>query len=190
MSSFDLFLASASPRRQELLTQLGYRFKLVLPNVIECRQDNESPSDYVTRLSREKALAGLALTTDDRPVIGADTIVVVDEQILEKPVDQADAARMLKLLSGRKHQVLTAISFVTKKKQETKLVTTQVWFRPLTDDDILAYWQTGEPCDKAGSYGIQGIGGKFIERIDGSYYAVMGLPLMETDVMAKRFLGL
>jgi septum formation protein len=190
MSSFDLFLASASPRRQELLTQLGYRFKLVLPNVVECRQINESPSDYVIRLSQEKAQAGLALTTGDCPVIGADTIVVVDEKILEKPLDQADSSRMLKLLSGRKHQVLTAVSFVTQKKQETKLVTTQVWFRPLTDDDILAYWQTGEPCDKAGSYGIQGIGGKFIERIDGSYYAVMGLPLVETDVMAKRFLGL
>lgn len=190
MVAFDLFLASASPRRQELLAQLGYRFQLVLPNIEERRLDGESACEYVRRLSKDKALAGLAMTSGDKPVIGSDTIVVVDETILEKPKDFADAKRMLQLLSGRAHQVLTAVSFVTPEQQKTQLVTTTVWFRPLSEQDIEQYWQTGEPKDKAGSYGIQGIGGKFIERIDGSFYAVMGLPLVETDVLAKQFLGL
>ncbi len=190
MSSPQLFLASASPRRYELLTQLGYGFERIKVDVEEQHQAHESPREYVQRLSKEKAMAGVEIATCHAPVIGADTIVVVDNAILEKPMDFSDSQRMLRLLSGRSHHVLTAITFATKGDIETRCIDTEVWFKTLSEQEIKEYWQSGEPQDKAGSYGIQGIGGKFIERIHGSYYAVMGLPLLETDIMAKRFLGL
>ncbi|EAS42441.1 septum formation inhibitor Maf [Photobacterium profundum] len=196
MSAVQLYLASGSPRRQELLTQLGYQFERVVVDVEECHQPSETAEQYVQRLSRDKAAAGVkeinatktaAATT---PVLGADTIVVVDETILEKPKDFNDAQRMLKLLSGRQHQVMTSVTVATAEREETQLVVTDVWFKTLSENEIEKYWQSGEPQDKAGSYGIQGLGGKFITRIDGSYYAVMGLPLVETDVMVQNFLSL
>ncbi|MGF1685811.1 Maf-like protein [Photobacterium japonica] len=190
MSTPQLYLASGSPRRKELLTQLGYRFERVVVDVEEQHQAGEAPADYVQRLSREKAMAGVAEVADSHPVLGADTIVVVDETILEKPHDFADAQRMLQLLSGRRHQVMTAVTLATQAQQQTQLVITDVWFKTLSDHEIATYWQSGEPQDKAGSYGIQGIGGKFVERIDGSYYAVVGLPLVETDIMVQNFLSL
>lgn len=190
MSSIQLYLASGSPRRMELLTQLGYNFERIVVDVEECHQAQETAAQYVQRLSRDKAFAGVKAADNDIPVLGADTIVVVDQQILEKPVDFADAARMLRLLSGRQHQVMTAVTLATSSHNQTCLVTTQVWFKTLSYNDIKKYWQSGEPQDKAGSYGIQGIGGKFVTRIDGSYYAVMGLPLVETDIMVKDFLKL
>ena len=190
MSAIQLYLASGSPRRMELLAQLGYHFERVVVDVEECHQQGESPEAYVQRLSRDKARAGVEAAAQDLPVLGSDTIVVADQQILEKPVDFQDAERMLKLLSGRQHQVMTAVTVATKTRVETKLVITQVWFKTLSDNEIKKYWQSGEPQDKAGSYGIQGLGGKFVERIDGSFYAVMGLPLVETDILLQDFLKL
>lgn len=184
-----LYLASQSPRRRELLAQLGHQFDCLVTNVDETRQPGESAADYVTRLAEEKASAGLAALQSDADsdmlVLGADTIVVVDEQVLEKPEDQQDAARMMQLLSGRSHQVMTAVALASSKGCVSQRIETRVSFRDLSDEEILAYWQTGEPADKAGGYGIQGIAGKFVSRIDGSYSAVVGLPLMETDQLIR-----
>ena len=190
MSTPQLYLASGSPRRKELLTQLGYQFERVVVDVEEQHQAGESPAEYVQRLSVDKALAGVAEVKGKAPVLGADTIVVAGDRILEKPKDFDDARQMLRLLSGKRHQVMTAVTVASDQRQETRLVTTDVWFKTLSDKEIENYWQSGEPQDKAGSYGIQGIGGKFVERIDGSYYAVVGLPLVETDIMVQDFLDL
>ncbi|MBY5949068.1 Maf family protein [Photobacterium rosenbergii] len=190
MSTPQLYLASGSPRRKELLTQLGYQFERVVVDVEEQHQAGESPADYVQRLSVDKALAGVAAVEGKAPVLGADTIVVSGDRILEKPQDFDDARQMLRLLSGKRHQVMTAVTVACDERQETRLVVTDVWFKTLSDKEIEDYWQSGEPQDKAGSYGIQGIGGKFVERIDGSYYAVVGLPLVETDIMVQDFLDL
>ena len=190
MSTPQLYLASGSPRRKELLTQLGYQFERVVVDVEEQHQVGESPADYVQRLSVDKALAGVAAVDGKAPVLGADTIVVSGDRILEKPKDFDDARQMLRLLSGKRHQVMTAVTVASDERRETRLVVTDVWFKTLSDKEIEDYWQSGEPQDKAGSYGIQGIGGKFVERIDGSYYAVVGLPLVETDIMVQDFLDL
>ncbi|MBD1576173.1 MULTISPECIES: Maf family protein [Vibrio] len=191
--SSSFLLASGSPRRKELLTLLGYQFDIIIPNIEEQQQPEERPQDYVARLSREKAQAGLVLSQVQNPqlslpVLGADTIVVIDQQVLEKPVDYNDSKRMLQQLSNRKHQVMTAVTVATEQKFKTTTVITDVCFKPLTEAEIQAYWHSGEPCDKAGSYGIQGIGGRFVSRIEGSYHAVMGLPLMETDLLLSDFL--
>ena len=190
MSTPQLYLASGSPRRKELLTQLGYQFERVVVDVEEQHQVGESPADYVQRLSVDKAMAGVAVVDGKVPVLGADTIVVSGDRILEKPKDFDDARKMLSLLSGKRHQVMTAVTVASEERCETRLVVTDVWFKTLSDKEIEDYWQSGEPQDKAGSYGIQGIGGKFVERIDGSYYAVVGLPLVETDIMVQDFLDL
>ena len=194
-----LYLASGSPRRSELLQQAGYIFDVVLPNIEECQQENESANDYVLRLSYQKAKAGAELivdskavhtcqfTDDDVIVLGSDTVVVLEDQVLEKPIDLQDSKRMLSALSGRKHQVLTAVTVLNKNKIRSNVVITDVWFKTLTEEEIEKYWQTGEPCDKAGSYGIQGLGGRFVSRIEGSYYAVVGLPLFETDQLLQEF---
>lgn len=188
----QVFLASGSPRRKELLTQLGYQFELLSIDVEEVHQSHETPLMYVERLSKDKAQAGvrvLELTKNKYvPVLGSDTIVVIDGVILEKPKDFEDAKRMLLALSGRQHQVMTAVTLATPDEIRTKTVITQVWFRTLSEQEIEQYWESGEPCDKAGSYGIQGSGGRFVSRIDGSYHAVMGLPLMETDQLLHQFL--
>jgi septum formation protein len=122
------------------------------------------------------------------PVLGADTIVVLDEQVLEKPRDQQDAERMLMALSGRQHQVMTAVAVAGAAGVSVSLVTTDVTFRVLSANEITEYWHTGEPADKAGSYGIQGLAGKFVSRIEGSYTAVVGLPLLETDLLLQQYL--
>lgn len=188
----QVFLASGSPRRKELLTQLGYQFELLSIDVEEVHQSHETPLMYVERLAKDKAQAGvrvLELTKNKYvPVLGSDTIVVIDGVILEKPKDFEDAKRMLLALSGRQHQVMTAVTLATPDDIRTKTVITQVWFRTLSEQEIEQYWESGEPCDKAGSYGIQGSGGRFVSRIDGSYHAVMGLPLMETDQLLHQFL--
>ncbi|SJN59581.1 Maf-like protein YhdE [Vibrio ruber DSM 16370] len=189
MNNRTLYLASASPRRKELLTQLGYSFNIILPEVAEEHQAHESAQAYVSRLSREKAIAGLHMvTSEDAVVLGADTIVVVDQHILEKPQCFTHARQMLSQLSGRNHQVMTAVTVTDARQTHTIVVTTDVWFKPLSDNEIERYWQSGEPCDKAGSYGIQGLGGKFVTRIEGSYFAVVGLPLFETDQLLHKFL--
>ncbi|WP_117236085.1 Maf family protein [Vibrio maerlii] len=187
-AQLKLVLASGSPRRKELLEQLGYQFDIVKPDVEETQQLGESPSDYVVRLSKDKALAGLKLTSAGSVVIGSDTIVVAGEKVLEKPTDYLDAKHMLMRLSSGKHQVMTAVTIATEQKIKSVMVKTDVWFKSLTEQEIKQYWDSGEPCDKAGSYGIQGLGGRFVTRIDGSYYAVVGLPLFETEQLLHEFI--
>ncbi len=176
-----IYLASASPRRRELLTQLGVAFEVLRVEVVECRAEQEAAADYVTRLAGDKALAGWQVCAGARPVLGADTIVVVDGDVLEKPRDQAHAATMMRRLSGRTHQVMTAVALAYAGGVAVRRVVTDVTFRAVNEAEIAAYWQTGEPADKAGGYGIQGIAGKFVTYLAGSYSAVVGLPLPETD---------
>ncbi|EOC0477160.1 septum formation inhibitor Maf [Cronobacter turicensis] len=183
----DLYLASGSPRRQELLGMLGVTFERLVPGVEEQRAPQEAPQDYVTRLARDKARAGVALATRDLPVLGADTIVVLNGDVLEKPRDAANAAEMLRRLSGQTHEVMTAVALADKQRVRERLVMTRVTFRALTARDIAAYVESGEPMDKAGAYGIQGLGGCFVRRIEGSYHAVVGLPLVETWELLSEF---
>lgn len=176
-----LLLASQSPRRAELLRQIQVPFIAKGVAFDESLLSNESPEQYVQRLALGKAQLGLAQSDGSLPVLGADTVAVLDGEILGKPKDQADSQRMLRALSGRTHQILTAIALVTAEQQWQKLVCTEVTFANLSDAQILAYWQSGEPADKAGSYGIQGLAAQFICQINGSYSAVVGLPLYETS---------
>jgi septum formation protein len=178
-------LASSSPRRKELLAQAGFaadfQFIQVSPDIDESALTGESPSDYVTRLALEKAQAGLALCLDvaEPRVIGSDTVVVIDDQLLGKPVDADDAKRMLSLLSGKTHQVMTAIAITDGQQHLSRLCQTSVTFSQLSEQDISYYIASGEPMDKAGGYGIQGLGGCFVSKIAGSYTGVVGLPLVE-----------
>ncbi len=200
MQKKHLVLASGSPRRKELLSQLGYEFSVLVTDVEECKHAQETAEEYVKRLSLDKALAALSVLKDnpserqhvvpssDTVVLGSDTVVVSQGQVLEKPCDFADSKRMLTQLANERHQVMTAVSVVSEEKQRTEIIITDVWFKPLSEKEIEQYWQTGEPCDKAGSYGIQGLGGRFVTRIEGSYYAVVGLPLFETDQLLQEFL--
>lgn len=180
----DLYLASTSPRRKELLAQIGARHATVVAAVDESPFPGESPSDYVCRLSREKALAGLqslrARSLPEKPVLGADTTVVAGGQILGKPANEEDAIAILSRLSGAAHQVLTAVTLVDGAQCETRLSVSTVEFRPLTRAEMHDYWSTGEPADKAGAYGIQGKGAIFVKAMHGSYSGVVGLPLAET----------
>lgn len=175
-----LYLASGSPRRAELLTQLGIAFERVLTDVEELRQPQESAEAYVRRLARDKARAGVANAPTDLPVLGADTIVILDGEVLEKPRDAYHAGEMLRRLSGNTHQVMTAVAIADGTHLLDCLVVTEVTFRVLSEDDITRYVACGEPMDKAGAYGIQGLGGCFVRKINGSYHAVVGLPLVET----------
>jgi septum formation protein len=177
-----VYLASASPRRRELLAQVGLVPEILVQDIDETQLPGEHPEAYVTRLARQKAQAALR---DPRcrlglPVIAADTTVVCAGRILGKPATLAEARDMLQLLSGHTHQVLTAVAVATQQECELALVTTDVRFRPIDAWEIDRYWATGEPRDKAGAYGIQGLGAMFVSRIDGSYSGVMGLPLFET----------
>jgi septum formation protein len=186
----DLYLASASPRRQDLLKQLGVKAQPVSVCVDEARFQQEEPHHYVVRLALAKATAGLAqLNADQRsvPVLGADTAVVCAGQVLGKPEDQAQAVQMLNLLSGRTHQVLTGVALVLGENIATALSCTSVTFAALDPAQIVAYCATGEPADKAGSYGIQGYAAAFIASISGSYSGVVGLPLAETASLLIRF---
>ena len=186
----SLYLASGSPRRRELLTQLGLRFERVVIDVEELRRPEESVQQYVRRLAREKAQAGVAVAPQDLPVLGADTIVVLSGEVLEKPRDAAHATRMLARLSGKTHQVMTAVALADRQHELDCLVVTEVTFRLLTAQDISAYIASGEPMDKAGAYGIQGHGGNFVRKINGSYHAVVGLPLVETNELFTHFQSL
>jgi len=176
-----LYLASSSPRRRELLQQIGVTFDVVKVEVEEKRKTDELPIEYVQRLALEKAQAGLAEIQRQGhkvvPVLGADTIGILDEMVLEKPTDAQDAARILKSLSGRTHQVITALALVTAEQQLSAYSVTHVSFRELTDQEIKDYWLTGEPSDKAGGYAIQGLGAVFVKSIEGSYSNVVGLPI-------------
>lgn len=185
-----LYLASASPRRQELLRQLGVAFDVLPTTVAEEPQRGESPRAYVTRLARAKARAGVELMRvrrlPERPVLGADTEVVLDGEILGKPRDRAHGLAMLSRLSGRTHQVLTAVSVVQQDEMHEALAESRVTFAPLSAAEIEQYWATGEPADKAGGYAIQGRAAAFIARIEGSYTGIVGLPLFEVAQLLKR----
>ena len=184
----DFYLASASPRRAELLGWLDYSFEIIRPNIDETPLVSEISSDYVQRMAYEKALAGTRLAVHEKPVLAADTCISCEGAIFGKPTGLVDAQAMLLRLSGRTHQVMTAVCVAQHARHALKLVVTDVTMRVIEKSEIHRYWHSGEPCDKAGSYAIQGIGGKFIERIDGSYSAVVGLPLVESERLLKQFL--
>ena len=171
-----LILASSSPRRSELLRNAAIPFTVDPAHVREEPQANESPLAYAQRLARDKALAVFARHPND-VVLGADTVVVVDQHLLEKPADVDDAARMLRLLSGRSHQVITGVCVVAAGFEQTQAEVTQVCFSRLSDEEIAAYVRSGEPMDKAGGYGIQGIASRWIGRVEGCYFNVVGLPV-------------
>ncbi|MDR7026060.1 MAG: Maf family protein [Gammaproteobacteria bacterium] len=184
-----LYLASGSPRRRELLTQIAVPFLTQIAPIDENALPGESPIAYVERLALTKAQAGLAALTDtaDAVVLGADTAVVLDGRILGKPTDRADALATLSDLSGRTHEVLTAVALVSRERQASRVVTSQVTFRALSQAEIEAYWASGEPHDKAGCYGIQGLAAVFVSQLQGSYSAVVGLPLCETAALLAEF---
>lgn len=184
-----LFLASGSPRRSELLMQIGVPFTTLLSHVDETPQADESPADYVQRLAVAKAQAGLAALQQraDAVVLGADTSVILAGQILGKPRDRADGLAMLAALSGTCHQVLTAVALASVERCEVRMVSSQVNFRQLSSVEIAAYWDSGEPLDKAGSYAIQGLGAVFVSHLEGSFSAVVGLPVCETAALLADF---
>lgn len=171
-----LVLASASPRRRELLTQIGLQFDVIPAHIDETRRVSEAPPTYVQRLALEKAQAIHALHPGVF-VLGADTTVEIDGHALEKPADRTDAERMLRALLGRVHHVHTGIALLSQHGQRTHLETTSVVFDPIAEADLQRYLDSGEPYDKAGAYGIQGYAARWIPRIDGDYFNVMGLPL-------------
>jgi septum formation protein len=171
-----LILASSSPRRAELLTAAGIPFEVVTVDVDESMQKLEPPGEHVRRLARQKAEAALAVHPD-RLVLGADTIVLVSGDMMGKPADRDDAVRMLRSLSGREHEVMTGVALVSTRKAVVEVARTRVWMNPLSAREIADYVASGEPLDKAGAYGIQGLGAKFIDRIQGSYSNVVGLPV-------------
>lgn len=184
----ELFLASASPRRRELLTQIGVPFTLLSVSIDETPRAGEAADEYVQRLAREKALAGVArLRHPTACVLGADTTVVLDGRILGKPVDKADALAMLGALSGHEHQVLTAVALANEERYAVRLVASQVRFRPIPHEEAEHYWASGEPQDKAGGYAIQGLGAVFVNHLQGSYSGVVGLPLCETAQLLSDF---
>jgi len=183
-----IYLASSSPRRSELLSQIGVSFDLVKADIEEKPEIGESAQDYVLRLALQKAQAGFKNSNKDRPVLGADTIIVIDQKILEKPQDKKHAREMLQLLSGRTHQVFTAVTLVQDSAIKSTLVKTEVSFKKLSEQEIADYWRSGEPLGKAAGYAIQGIAGKFINNISGSYSGVVGLPLFETAELLAEFM--
>ncbi len=180
----DLILASQSPRRQELLRQIGVRFAVNPSSIPEIPHSHESPRDYVTRLATAKAQAVRAGT--DLPVLGADTVVVHQDQILEKPRGQEEGIAMLLKLGGAVHQVVTAVALISPRGASCIVCTTDVGFRAITPVEAARYWQTGEPADKAGGYAIQGLGAVFVNHLAGSYSNVVGLPLTETAQLLQK----
>lgn len=185
----ELVLASGSPRRSALLAQISVPHRVHVPDVDESVLPGESPEDYVTRVSGAKMVSSRAALGNaaDMVILCADTIVELDGEILGKPVDERHGLAMLDALSGRVHRVMTAVTIGNADREETFVVLTEVQFRTLDADECRRYWQTGEPVDKAGGYGAQGIGAIFVDRIVGSYSNVVGLPLTETALVLRRF---
>ena len=182
-----VILASQSPRRRELLTKLGLRFCVVTADVDETMQQGKDPCGEVARVCRAKALAVRDRGHDKDLIIAADTIVVVQGEVLGKPKDREDAARMLRLLSGRDHEVMTGLTVLQAERSRTLVETARIHFRQLDEQEIAAYIATGEPMDKAGAYGIQGLASIFITGITGDYYTVMGLPVCRLAETLKDF---
>jgi septum formation protein len=187
----QIYLASNSPRRRELLTQIGVDFSVLAVDVDERRLANEAPVDYVQRVAIAKAQAGWNILdeSDKRPVLGSDTSVVLADIILGKPANDDAARAMLKQLSGRTHQVMTAVAIVTATDIRCELNISQVTFSAMTESDIEWYIATQEGIDKAGSYAVQGLTALFIDQIQGSYSAIMGLPLRETGLLLQQLTG-
>ena len=187
----QLYLASASPRRQELLSQIGVRYAVYPVDLDESEAFGESPQEYVSRLAIGKAAAGWdktqSLNLTPLPVLGADTVVVFDGEIWGKPVNRDDGISKLLALSGNLHTVMTAIAVQFEHNVEYRLCCTDVVFKSIPRELAERYWETGEPLDKAGGYGIQGYGAIFVERIEGSYSGVVGLPLTEVAALLERF---
>ena len=190
-----LVLASASPRRRELLAQVGFKFDVTPAHIPEDPRAGEDPIAYVTRLAREKAevvyaeLSSKSSSQDGLVVLGADTTVTLDNHILGKPEDEQDAARMLRMLSGRSHHVITGVAVVTARGAEVAAEVTAVRFLTLTDAEIDAYVATGEPMDKAGAYAIQGLAARWIPRVEGCYFNVVGLPLALVSTLLEGVAG-
>lgn len=189
MTSPQLILASASPRRSQLLTQIGVQHSVLAQDIDESLRPGETPRHYVQRMAREKAATALAGSADvgKRLVLAADTSVVCADRVLGKPVDEEEAVEMLLSLSSRQHEVLTAVTVADSHRQEHALSISLVQFRAIAESEARAYWRTGEPRDKAGSYAIQGIGAIFVQSINGSYSGVMGLPLYESAQLLASF---
>jgi septum formation protein len=184
MSANFVYLASGSPRRRQLLQQIGVPFQVLSVTVDESIADGEEPLAYVSRLAAAKADAGLARSAaagaPQRPVLAADTAVVIGREILGKPMGRDDAVRMLRLLSGRTHEVLTSIALAADGGTSSCVSRSEVTFRDITCAEASEYWDSGEPADKAGGYAIQGLGAVFVAQLHGSFSGVMGLPLFET----------
>ena len=184
----QIVLASQSPRRQQLLRQIGLDFEVLVPDADESYDPALSPEEIVASISRKKAEAARALAGGaDTVIIAADTMVFLGGLRMGKPQDQVDAYTMLSALSGRTHQVCTGVTICRGGRVEVQTETSAVTFRPLTQDEIWGYIRTGEPMDKAGSYGVQGLGALFVERIEGDYFNVMGLPLCRLGRMLGKF---
>ncbi len=199
LSDKRIYLASRSPRRRDLLKQIGVPFELLLlredlrrgADVDETPLPDESPGVYVLRIAAEKARMAARQIAQrglpQKPVLAADTAVVFDDQVIGKPENAEHAARILRALSGREHQVLTAVAIVLREQIETQISVSSVWFRELSEAEVRRYCAGGEPMDKAGAYAIQGRAGAFVTRIAGSYSGIMGLPLAETVELLARF---
>ena len=191
--NYSVVLASASPRRTMLLDQMGIAHSVKPVDIDESALANETPEAQVARLAEQKAKTALARLHDEDAlnentrVLASDTLIAFNGVSLGKPEDKEDARRILSMLSNNEHEVLTAISVASTTKQVTQTITTKVTLAALTNDEIDAYWDTGEPADKAGSYAIQGIGGQFVKAINGSASAVVGLPLYETRQLLREF---
>lgn len=180
MNNPQLILASASPRRRELLEQIGVRFRVVTVDIDEGSRPGESPQALVQRLAVAKASTAAAQTGHELPVLGADTLVVIDDRILGKPVDQSDGLAMLASLQGRAHQVLTAVALFASGHHACRVSVSRVHMREMSEAQRKVYWRSGEGRDKAGAYAIQGKGALYITHLEGSYSGVVGLPLFET----------
>ena len=199
VSDSRIYLASRSPRRRELLKQIGVNFESLLVredlrrgvDVDETPLPDESPAIYALRIARAKAAIALQQIAQrglpQKPALAADTTIVFDDHIIGKPEDDKDAARILRALSGREHQVLTAVALALSDQVETQISVSSVWFRELTDAEIRRYIASGEALDKAGAYAIQGRAASFVTRVEGSYSGIMGLPLAETADLLQRF---
>lgn len=183
----DLILASASPRRRELLQQIGVRLQACPVDLDESMLAGEAAETFVRRLACEKAAAGFRRSGADLPTLGSDTVVVLNGRVMGKPANRDQGIEMLLSLSGQCHQVMTGVAVTNGQHTRCDVVVTDVEFNEISEREAARYWETGEPCDKAGGYGIQGLGAVFVRRISGSYSAVVGLPLSETAVLLSEF---
>ncbi len=185
----DIYLASASPRRREILQQLGLHFECLPQQLDESARPGEAAAELVQRLALEKARAALAglPAGNQTPVLGADTIVCCAGRILGKPADEQQALDMLGLLGGREHQVLTAVALVSHERSGCVITESRVRLKKMLPAEMRAYWHTGEPADKAGAYAVQGLGAIFVESVEGSYSGIVGLPVFETVNLLEKF---